>query len=67
MAELSGQNHGSAGSANRVRAEAVFEQHAALGKRVDMWSRVYVFQPAVVGADSVGCVVIAKNKNDVVS
>ena len=65
VAVLPGQNNGSARSANRVRAEAFLEKHALIGELIDVGSWIDRLQPAVVGANRMGCVIITKDKEDV--
>jgi len=56
----------SAGRAtDRVGAEGVFKEHAVGGELVDFWGGVDGFEPAVVGADGVGRVVVGEEKDDV--
>ena len=65
MAVLSAHDDGAGGTADGVGAERVFEEHAVSGELVDFRGGVDGFEPAIVGADGVGGVVVGEEEDDV--
>lgn len=58
MAVLTGEDDGSAGAADGVGAEAVFEKHSLRGELIDVGCRVDALEPALVCADGVRGVIV---------
>ena len=56
---------GSTRRADRVRHEAVCEEHALFGKAVDIGGRTDVCQHATIGADRLGRVIVGHDEKDV--
>ncbi len=62
VAVFSSQNDCSAWAANRVGAEAVFEQHAVSCNFVDVRCRVDIFQPTLVSTDGMWCMIVGEDE-----
>ena len=65
VAMFAGLNHRTAGAANGVRAKAIDEQHAFVGKAIDVGRGSHILQPTFVGANGMGRMVIREDKQDI--
>ena len=65
VAVLAGDDDCPARSADRVGAKAFPEEHALGSQAVDVRRGINALEPAVVGADGVGSVIVAEDEDDV--
>ena len=62
---LASHDHRTARAADGVGAETVFKHHSLSRQLVNLGRGVHRFQPAVVRANRMGCVVVTKDKEDI--
>ena len=65
VAVQTSQDHGAAGTTNRIRAEAFPENHSVGRQRIDVWCWVHVGEQSLIGTDGVVGVVVAEDKHNV--
>ena len=65
VAVLATHDDGARRTADRIGAEGVFEEHAIGGELVDLRGGVDGFEPAVVGSDGVGGVIVGEEEDNV--
>lgn len=65
VAVFATHDDGAGRAADRVGAEGIFKEHAVGGQLVDFWGRVDGFEPAVVGSDGVGGMVVGEEEDNV--
>ena len=65
VAVLAGLDYRSAGTADRIGAKAVHEEHSFASQLIDIRRRIDRFQPAIVGSNRVGSMIIGEYEDDI--